>query len=236
MTDGRRWLALDADLFGKRFTDDLYREFGWAGIATWIAFLCACKQGRDQGRVRVMNDVQALHVLGLAGWDLVNNDGQPWTLTDFWTFTGRKKQTRRIPVGRSGTRRPAPGQRSDADRTASGQCFDVVPTHWQRWQDSGRRATEAEQKRTSRAKKRPDNVRTMSGHESDSVRSYIDIDIDTPLPPKGGVRRRFASNGKSNGETPTAKPIPEWQPEPEPESVIDKDAVGSLRANPSGKP
>lgn len=226
MTDGRRWLAVDADLFGKRFTDDLYRQFGWAGVVTWLAFLCACKQGRVQGRVRVMNDVQALHELGIAGWDLVDNDGKPWTLTDFWLFTGRKKQTRRIPT-----------YRRDARGTATGQCFDVVPTHWERWQDSGRRATEAEQKRRSRAKKRPE----MSGHDPDTtrtnVRPYIDSDSDNPPTPRraGGSGRRFASNGKGNSQTPTARAVPDWQPEPEPENLIDPAAVSNLRANPTGR-
>src|SRR5688572_14966550 len=95
VSDGRRWLALDADLFGKRLAAELYHRFGWAGVVTWIAFLCACKRSRVPGRISVSNDTQAAHLLGIADWELADNDGKPWTLTDFWTFTGRKKQTRR---------------------------------------------------------------------------------------------------------------------------------------------
>ncbi len=208
MTDGRRWLALDADLLGKRFTDDLYRQFGWAGVVTWVAFLCACKRSRCPGRITALSDAEAAHILGIADWDLADNDGKPWTLEDFWAFTGRKKQTKRTRHGRS---------------------FDVISTHWERWQDTARTAREAEQKRRSRAQKRRNGL----GHEPDmprtNVGSYSDLDSDTPLPPKGGSGRRFASNGKS--QTPTARPVPEWKPEPQPEAVVDPSAaVGDLRA------
>lgn len=176
MNEGRRWLALDADMFGKQFTYDLHGRFGWAGIVVWVAFLCACKRSRTPGQVRIMNSVQGLTELGLIGWELVDDKGEPWDLDDFFNFTGRKKQTRRIPVGR----------RTDARRTPYGQCFDAVATHWQRWQDAGRRATEAEQKRRSRGEKRPN----VSGHGSDThrtnVRSNSDLDLDNPPTPQGG--------------------------------------------------
>jgi hypothetical protein len=214
VTDGRRWLALDADLFGKRFTDDLYRQFGWAGVVTWVAFLCACKRSRHPGRISALNETEAAHILGLADWDLADNDGKPWTLDDFWAFTGRKKQTR---------------------RTRHGRHFDVTSTHWERWQDAAGRAREAEQKRTSRAQKRRDPF----GHDPDTPRTNVgldlDLDLDNPPTPRraGGSRGRFASNGQS--ETPTGRAVPEWQPDPEPDNVIDPVAGANLRANPSGK-
>lgn len=199
MTDGRRWLALDADMFGKRFTHDLYDRFGPTGVAVWVAFLCACKQSRVPGRIKVMNSTQAAYELGIAGWELVDNKGEPWDLDDFWTFTGRKKQTRRTPHGR----------RTDARRTPYGQCFDVVATHWERWQ-----------KRTSGAKNsRPD----------------LDLDLDIPPTPPRGSSRRSAPNGKGQPE-PTARPVPDWQPEPEATADVVKADVANLRANPSGKP
>jgi hypothetical protein len=216
VTDGRRWLALDADLFGKRFTDDLYHQFGWAGVATWVAFLCACKRSRNPGRISALSDTEAAHILGLAEWDLADNDGKPWTLDDFWAFTGRKKQTK---------------------RTHRGRHFDVISTHWERWQDTAGRAREAEQKRTSRAQKRRDGL----GHEPDTPRtnvgSYSDLDSDNPPTPRraGGSGKRFASNGNGNGQTPTGPAIPDWQPEPEPHDVVDPGAVANLRANLSGR-
>src|SRR5689334_4739104 len=91
----RRWLAIDADIMGKPFTLDLYHQFGWTGVGTWVAFLCACKRSRTPGTIRFLNQADALAQLGLLGLDLIDNDGKEWSLDDFWTFTGRKKQTRR---------------------------------------------------------------------------------------------------------------------------------------------
>lgn len=159
---GHRWLALDADLFGKRFTADLYDQFGWAGITTWVAFLCACKRSPTPGRISFLNDVQAAHELGVDGWDLVDSRGEPWTLTDFWTFTGRKKQTRRTPNGR---------------RT------DVVSTHWERWQDDARMQNGRERKRRWRGENGRDTRGTSDGTQFRDVPPDSDSDIDLPPPP-----------------------------------------------------
>lgn len=179
MTHGRRWLALDADLFGKRFTDDLYSEFGWAGVVVWVAYLCACKRSATPGRITFLNDVQAAHELGIDGWELVDNDGKTWELSDFWTFTGRKKQTRRTPNGRR---------------------MDVTSTHWERWQETYARAREAERKSTSRGKK----SRTQPGHAPDNRRTNVrpdsDSDSDIPPTPQRGGELTSSSNGQVNTE------------------------------------
>lgn len=174
--NGRRWLAIDADLFGKRFTDDLYQQFGWAGVVTWIAYLCACKRSRFPGRFTFLNEADALAQMGLIGWETVDNDGKPWGLDDFWKFTGRKKQTRRTQRGRE---------------------TNVTATHWGRWQQAATTSREAERKRTSRAIKRPGPVHERIDIDWTNGRPNKDLDSDTPLPPEGG--RGCASNG--NGET-----------------------------------
>lgn len=198
VTDGRRWLAVDADLFGKRFTDDLYRQFGWAGIVTWVAFLCACKRSRRPGRISALSEAEAAHILGIADWDLADNDGKPWTLDDFWAFTGRKKQTR---------------------RTRRGRHFDVISTHWERWQDTARTAREAERMRTSRAEKRSGaSARSPNSHRT-NVRPDSDLDLDIPPSPPRGGGMTSSSNGQVN-----------------PEDLIDLGtAVGELKASMLGR-
>lgn len=171
---GPRWLAIDADMFAKPFIRDLYAEFGWAGIGTWVAFLCACKRSRTPGRIRIANDIQAMSELGILDLDLVNAKGEPWTMSEFWAFTGRKKQTRRVPVGRR-----------DARATATGQCFDVDATHWQRWQDDARMQRKAEQMRTSRAQKRGTGLPRDRHAAGTNVVSDNDI-YNPPTPLKGG--------------------------------------------------
>lgn len=185
MTNGRRWVALDADMFGKPFTIDLHDRFGPAGIAVWVAFLCACKRSHIPGRIRVMNEYQAARELGIAGWELVDSKGEPWTLDDFWAFTGRKKQTRRTSVGRA----------RDKRRTSDGRATDVIATHWERWQKERATSEEAERKRRSRSKNKWDTSRTNPGHNlghtpdanRTNVRPDNDIYIYTPpTPPEGG--------------------------------------------------
>lgn len=203
MTDGRRWLAIDADLFGKPFTHDVYNRFGWAGVAVWVAFLCACKKSRTPGRISVMNDAQAASELGIDAWDLVDNKGEPWTLTEFWAFTGRKKQTRRTST-----------YRRDARRTATGQRFNIDATHWQRWQDSARTATEAERMRRSRAEKRSGASERSANSRRTNVRPDIDLDLDIPPTPPG--EKTSSPNG---------------QVKPEDLALVDLGtAVGELKA------
>lgn len=177
MSDGRRWLALDADMFGKPFTLDLYHRFGWAGIGVWVAFLCACKRSRTPGQVRFLNEADARAQLGILGWDLVDNDGKSWDLNDFWLYTGRKKQTK---------------------RTRRGREMNVTATHWGHWQDTARRAREAERIRTSRIEKRSDRVRSEANSRRTNVRPYSDLDLDTPLPPQRGA----AATSSGNCENP----------------------------------
>lgn len=157
MTNARRWLAIDADMFGKQFIDDLYDTFGWAGIGTWTAFLCACKRSRTPGRVSFISEADARAQLGIIGYDLVDNHGDSWTLDVFWTFTGRKKQTR---------------------KTSHGRIKNVSATHWERWQDDARMQTERERKRRQRAQKCPENVQGAPDADWDNVPPDLDLDLD----------------------------------------------------------
>lgn len=188
MTTRRRWLALDADLFGKRFTHELYDQFGTAGVAVWVAYLCACKRSRTPGVFHCFNSADALGQLGLIGWELVDNAGDKWTLNDFWTFTGRKKQTKRIAHGRE---------------------MDVVATHWGHWQNDARMEARREQMRSSRAQKR-DIPNPRLGHATvTNVAPDTDTDTDTdisPLPPSATISADTTSNGRRGNGSRKPKP------------------------------
>lgn len=212
--DGR-WLAIDADMMGKPFTHQLYQRFGWAGIGVWVAFLCACKRSRNPGSIRFLNESDASAQLGILGWELVDTKGENWDLTDFWTFTGRKKQTK---------------------RTSRGREMNVRATHWGRWQETARTQNERDRKSRWAAQNRVDTTSRTRRVPRREVDADIDIDSDTPLPPTGGLARRSAFNSKDTPPNPNPRPpIPDWQPDPEPASSIDQNAVATLRANPSGK-
>lgn len=221
VTGGRRWLAIDADMFSKRFIHDLHAQFGFAGIAVWVAFLCACKQSKTPGWVRMSNDVDGMSKLGLSSYDLVDNKGELWTLTEFFDFTGRKKQTRRVAV-----------QRPDSRRIAAARLLDVGATHWEHWQDAARTDAERERKRRWWAENRGESASSgplgaSSGPLGARQELAPDIDIDSDIPPTPA--RRFASNGKPQPPDPPRPPVPEWQPDPEPTSTIDRAALDALR-------
>lgn len=185
MTEGRRWLAVDADMFSKRFINDLHERFGPAGVAVWVAFLCACKMSSTQGKVRMNSDIDGMSKLGLLGWDLVDSKGEPFTLTEFFGFTGRKKQTRRVAV-----------QLSDSRRIADQRLLDVCATHWEHWQDAWRMQDERLRKRRWRAENGRDMSGTDLGHARDNVPpdSDIDIDSDNPPTPQIGKNRKGAND------------------------------------------
>lgn len=132
MKPGRQWLVFDADFFDNNFTIALLERFGPAGVALFMAFLCGCKRNHIQGRISYRNEWEALEKLGIAVVQLADNDGLPFTLDEFWEFTGKYKQTR---------------------RTRQGHTWNVFATGWEDWQQSKNRLVTAERKRRSRAEK-----------------------------------------------------------------------------------
>jgi hypothetical protein len=174
MRNGRRWLALDADLMFNPFTTRLDQRFGLAGIATWIAFLCACKRSPQPGVISYTTEVEGLVLLGLHHSRLVDNHGQPFTLEQFWTFTGREKQTR---------------------STCKTSRRYVRATHWERWQKSLRREENTQRKAQKRRGHDGDTSVTSRARNGDAMVTEKEIEIDTPpTPPKGGEAANAASN------------------------------------------
>lgn len=240
MTNGRRWLALDADMFGKRFTHDLHQRFGPAGVAVWVAFLCACKQSQTPGRIRIANDYDAMTKLGIVGWDLRDDKGEPWTLSEFFDFTGRKKQTRRVAV-----------QLLNSRRIADQRLLDVCATHWERWQND--RRTDAERLRKRRWWAENRSAGASSDCASDALGRVAldapDIDKDkdiSPYPTQGAPPPAPpGTNLRANGTNPRARgtnlrarqqeaertPIPEWPGEELPDRGVPPGSAENLRAS-----
>ena len=104
----RRWIRISVDFAVGRTGQALVEKFGAAGLGVWIAYLVACKTSPVQGTFTYFSEVDGWTQLGLY------RNRPKFTLEDFFTFTGRLKQTR---------------------RTRRGRETNVKCTQWGRWQD-----------------------------------------------------------------------------------------------------
>lgn len=184
-----QWIALDMYFFAKPFPMRLRDRFGATGQLVFIAFLCACKQEWPQGEIKFVSDYEALQKMGVEDWPLVDDQGDKWTLDEFWTFTGRFKQTK---------------------KTARGRVWNVKSTQFERWQKTIGREMAAERQRRSRAKNGRDTYRDT--HRDTTVTGGVtDKDNDKDITPTPVTR--FASNGKNHTQDPPRPVIPDWQPD-----------------------
>ncbi|MCA1572466.1 MAG: hypothetical protein LC798_19635 [Chloroflexi bacterium] len=198
MKPGRRWIVLDAYYLGSPLAITLRRQFGAMGPLMFIAFLCACKRARPPGTFTYMTEPEALDNLGVDERWMVDNEGKPWTLDDFWTATGRMKHTK---------------------RTRRGHVMHVVCTHWERWQEDPGTVAARERKRRSRAKtvtlpvtpqSQPCHAMSRPDSDSDSdisppTPSYDRSRGDTPRPPD-----QHRGDGSTNGKTKDDDPTVAW--------------------------
>lgn len=177
---GDQWLKLDAHFLGKPFTLKVAERFGAAGVLTWVAFLAACKQGQRQGAVTFGSE-DALYRLLFPGFDvpLTDDSGVPWTLEEFFTYTGRMKQTR---------------------KTAHGRVQNVFATHWERWQNDQKTADARERKRRSRAQNGHKNVTLENENEKENEKENESGDVTSPATSQGAVAVTSPLNG--NGHRP----------------------------------
>lgn len=179
MQSGKQWIALDAGYFSAPFIVALKREFGWAGVGVFTAFLCAAKRAPLQGEITYASDVEALILMGVGGGPLVDDDGKPWELGDLWAFAGKMKQTR---------------------RKTRGTRTNVRATHWERWQQTVATSRERERKRRQRADSERDTPRTTPGRRWDSAGSDRCSERDTPLSPPSGGAMATPPNGNGQNE------------------------------------
>jgi len=128
MPNGKQWIHMDAQ-FPLKFGHDLQCRFGPAGELLFILFLCGCKRSYPQGQIAYRTEHELRIQLG-AFFEFEDNDGDKWTLDEFWRWCGRHKVVRSKTVG---TRK------------------HVHATRWDVWEDA-HNAKERERKRRSRAK------------------------------------------------------------------------------------
>lgn len=167
-----RYFHLDVAFMHKRTFDKLYDAFGHAGQLAFVALCAQAKTSPSPGTFTYENEA--------AGWAKLGFEGRTpeFTLDEFFTVTGRLKQT---------------------SRTARGRLTDVKITQYGRWQKDARRHTERERKARYRAQNtrdtQGDTYGTAEGtNTGQRTRSRTRT---TPLPPKG-----------QNGSTPTPHVYP----------------------------
>jgi hypothetical protein len=241
MRNGRRWLALDADLMSNPFTLRLFERFGSTGVVLWVAFLCACKRSRKPGVLIYTTDAQARDELRIIGLKLTDENGGEWTLDDLWRFTGRQKQT---------------------SRRRHGGVTYVACSHWGRWQKDAQRQANAQRMATVRRAQAAHTTRTGRAHDAHMCAPEIEREIDIPLTPAangvGGPEktqgasppaphqdasqrkpnpRAAGTNPRARGTNPRSakaeahrERIVDWVADPPVEDVIDPVAVETLRA------
>jgi hypothetical protein len=222
--EGKQWIHFDAH-FPGRFGRELSDRFGAAGELLFILFLCACKRSFPQGQIYYRTEDEA-RILLCAHFPLVDNNGKEWSFDEFWHWCGCRKVTTK-------------------SRQRGGQV--VASSHWGVWEAP----TSAERSRRWRAKTVTSRdalrgeVRGVRG-EGESVRGGHDdappTDSDAPAeqgapPPAPPRRRKIGANPRANGTNPraanepTAPPIPDWVPEPEPADPVHIGAaLEALRA------
>jgi hypothetical protein len=174
----RRYFKMDAEFFASDLADAVYQRFGGNGLLLFIAFLAACKRNNVPGRMSYMDGSTSdlLNTVGLAGLRLENEEGEPWTVDEFWTFLGRRKQV---------------------SRTRRGRLVNVVSSRWNLWQTDWKRDDNAERKRRSRGKTERDSDVTEAGQAGDTKRDATvtdrDLDLDVDVDPPSGVTRKRAT-------------------------------------------
>lgn len=117
----RQWITWDVFFNDGDLGSAIRTRFGVVGWVVFNGFICACKKNSVQGRMSYITTTDALAAMGIPGLRLADEDGAEWTLEDFWTFLGRKKQVRRQRRGR---------------------VTDIISTRWNNWQTPPGRARE----------------------------------------------------------------------------------------------
>lgn len=88
------WFAVDAAFMDGPRERALWERWGWCGIVLWMAFTAACKRSQNEGRVAFHSEEQLAAELGVHGRPLEDRQGKPFTLQEFFAWTGIRRWTR----------------------------------------------------------------------------------------------------------------------------------------------
>lgn len=138
--DERRdqYVPLDSQIAFKRTGEALLKKWDMEGLCAWMLLLAAAKREPVQGTFTFASDAEA--------WSKIGAQPVGFTLDEFLTFLGRRKQT---------------------SRRRHGRLTYLEITNWGRWNAIFKRRRDAAQKSRKRGDPEPDIEATENGQASD---------------------------------------------------------------------
>lgn len=145
----RRYVPLDVHAAFSKTGTRLLDKWGMEGLCTWLLLLAAAKREPRQGTFTYVTDAEA--------WGKLGAEATGFTFTEFVTYTGRIKQTRKTHVGR---------------------VKHVEITCWGQWNDAWNRQKDAKRKSRKRAQNTPDKTRTIRTESADIPRTEGEVEVE----------------------------------------------------------
>lgn len=171
-----RWITWDVHFLDGPTGSAIYERFGFAGVALFAGFLSACKRNSVQGQFAYGSDADGLAQMGYPGAELVDGTGSAFTLDDYWTLTGRLKQT---------------------SRRRRGRVTYVTSTNWAKWQQNyGTRKGDEEKGRSGAG-----NTDEKPDASSQDATELLALDPDSDHDPD-----KDRDNDRSSAAEPEPKP------------------------------
>lgn len=170
----QRYARIDVDFMHKRTANTLLEKFGPAGPLVFLALILRAKDGSPPGTFTYPTEALGWDRLGLPDLDV------GFTLDEFFTATGRIKQT---------------------SRRRNGRVWNVYLTRYADWQKDAKRYEEATKKARTRAHSTGDTNGTQPGTTKGQKGRPRSRSRSTPLPP-----RKNGTSPRSRGTNPRAHP------------------------------
>jgi hypothetical protein len=163
----RQYVPISVDIARSRTGRRLLERFGPDGLLVWILVLCAAKKNPNQG--------EFVYVTEADGWERLGIEPAGFTLDEFFAYTGRLHNTKRV---------------SNEPKTSEIRA-------WNEWNTSIKRELSAERMRRKRAQKTRNNRRT----EVEVEVEVEEIDVTTRAKNAQEARRLHADLTRKLGTT-----------------------------------